>query len=38
MKFWFGNIHAHTGEDSREKGVLYSTHEDAFQYAMDDGE
>lgn len=36
MQFWFGNIHSHTGEDSRENDVDDSTHEDAFRYAMDD--
>lgn len=36
MKFWFGNMHAHTSEGSKENNVSESTHEDAFAYAMDD--
>jgi hypothetical protein len=36
MKFWYGNIHAHTSEDSGENNIPESTHEEAFLYAMDD--
>jgi len=36
MRFWFGNIHSHTGEDNSEPVISKSTHEDAFLYAMDD--
>lgn len=36
MQFFFGNIHAHTSEESSESNVAESTHEDAFTFAMDD--
>ena len=35
MDFWFGNLHAHTSEGSRESNIVASTHEEAFNYAMD---
>lgn len=37
FNFYFGNLHSHVSELSRENNISKSTYEEAFTYAMDKG-